>query len=139
MWLIDNEVVTIWGMFIFITFNSYICHSWLMTKWRGHPIVIIIIKKWLQAIWYEHRQPYPLTYLCTYMSTYPPTHMLTYLLIYPPNHLFNTYLSPTYLPYPTLPTYLLTFPCTQPPAYIPSHTPTGTYPPTHNPPTYLLT
>jgi hypothetical protein len=113
MWLVDDEVVTIWGMLIFIIFISSIWHPWLMTKWRGHPIVIIIIKKWLQVIWYEHRQPYPLTYLCTYLFTYPPTHAPTHLPTYPPMHPtthppIGTY-PPTHLLHqPTyLPTYLL--------------------------------
>jgi hypothetical protein len=67
-------------------------HLWLMTKWCGHPIVITMIKKWLQVIWYEHKQPYP-----------PPTYLST--------HLFMYYLL-------TYPTYLLTLPCTHRPTYL---------------------
>jgi hypothetical protein len=61
MWLINNEVVTRWWVLIFITFISFIWHPWLMTKWHGCPIVITMIKKWLQIIWYEHKQTYPPT------------------------------------------------------------------------------
>jgi len=39
-----------------------------MTKWHGCLIVITMIKKWLQVIWYEHRQSYPNT---------PPTYVST--------------------------------------------------------------
>jgi hypothetical protein len=70
-------------------------HIWLMTKWCGHPIVITMIKKWLQVIWYEHKQPYPLP---TYLPTYPTMHPLTYLPItYPPTHI-PTHLSTLLLP-----------------------------------------
>jgi hypothetical protein len=137
MWLVDNEVVTRWGMLVFITFISSIWHPWLMTKWCGCPIVITMIKKWLQVIWYEHRQPYPHpTYLCTYLFTYPPTHLSTYLIPYPPNHLPITYLPiylpthpPAHLPLIYAPTYLST-------THLLTHLPT--YLPTH-PLTYLLT
>jgi len=30
-----------------------------MTKWHGCPIVITMIKIWLEIIWYEHKQTYP--------------------------------------------------------------------------------
>jgi len=116
MWLVDDEVVTRWGLSIFIIFISFIWHPWLMTKWHGHPIIITMLRKWLQVIWYEHKQPYRPTNLCTYLFTYLPTHPPNYLLFnfphtHPPTHP-STYLpthSPTYLFHqPTcLPTYFL--------------------------------
>jgi len=124
MWLVDDEVVTRWGMLVFITFISSIRHPWLMIKWHGCPIVIRLIKKWLQVIWYEHRQSYPnppLTYYpLTSLPTYLPTHPLTYLPTFPP----------TCLPTHTWPTYFPTYLTTHPPIQL-------TYLPTH-PPTYLL-
>jgi len=62
-------------------------HLWLMTKWCGHPIVITMIKKLLEVIWYEHKQPYPPpTYLSThllmyYLLTYPPTYIPSYFFL----------------------------------------------------------
>jgi hypothetical protein len=51
-----------------------------------------IIKKWLQVIWYEHRQSYPPTNLCTYLFTYPPTYLLPNLPhTHPPTHLLITH------------------------------------------------
>jgi hypothetical protein len=133
-------------MLVFIIFISFIWHPWLMTKWHGCPIVITMIKKWLQIIWYEHRQSYanlPTTYVHTYLFIHPPIyqptyllthqtkpptyHLVTYLFTYPPTHLLTYYpLKSTYLlTYP--PTHLLPYLLT----YLPSHAPT-------HPPTYLL-
>jgi hypothetical protein len=109
-------------MWVFITFISSIWHPWLMTKWHGHPIVITMIKTWLQVIWYKHRQPYPLhlpMYLPIYPSTHPPTYLTTYPTAHPPTYLPTTHLhahQPTYLPI-HLPTYLFT-------TYLPTHPPT---------------
>jgi hypothetical protein len=61
-------------------------HLWLMTKWCGHPIVITMIKKWLQVIWYAHQQPYPPPiYLSTHLFMY-------YLLMYRPTYLASYFL-----------------------------------------------
>ncbi len=90
--IIHDEVVTRRRMWFFITLISSIWHPWLMTKWRGHPIVITMIKNWLPIIWYKHRQPYPpLTHVPIYLPTHPPTHPLacmfsTYPLTHPPTH-----------------------------------------------------
>ncbi len=54
----------------------------------GSPIVVIMIKKWLQVIWYEHKQP------CPPLPTYLPIYLPIHLPIYPP---------PTH-PFPYLPT-----------------------------------
>jgi hypothetical protein len=165
MWLVDDEVVTRWGMSIFIIFISSIWFPWLMTKWHGRSIVITTIKKWLQVIWYEHRQPYTTPHLFMYhLKLYPPTHLSTYLLSYPPNHLPITYppthlftylfaYLPNYLPLKcqsthTWPTYLLAYLASHPPTHpitcLPTHSPTYlitllTYLPTYLPPTYHLT
>jgi hypothetical protein len=71
-----------------------------MAKWHEHPIVITMIKKWFEVIWYEHRQPYTpptyhlfITYLPIYLPTYASTHLPTYPLIHIPT-------SPTYLSFP---------------------------------------
>ncbi len=117
MWLVDDEVITRWGLSIFIIFISFIWHPWLMTKWCGHPIIITMLRKWLQVIWYEHRQPYPPTNLCTYLFTYPPTHPTTYYLT---SHTHTHPRWPTYLP-----TYLTTHPLTHPLIYLPTHPPTS--------------
>ncbi len=116
-------MITRWRVFIFIIFLSCIWHPWLMTKWHGHPIGITMIKKWLQVIWYEHRQPYPSpTYILTYLPTHPSinlpiyltTKLPTYIFTYPPTHISShthaTYVpthAPTYLP--RQPTYLLAY------------------------------
>jgi hypothetical protein len=73
-----------------------------MKNWYGHPIDITTIKKSLQVIWYEHRQPYPPpTYLpnkpSTYQSIYLPTHPPTYLLMDHLNGNPPTHDPPTYL------------------------------------------
>jgi hypothetical protein len=80
----------------FIACISYIWHPWLMTKWCGHPIVITMIKKWLQVIWYDHIQTY--SHLPTNLPTYLPTHQPTYL---PTNILLpiSYNLSTSYLPH----------------------------------------
>jgi len=95
----------------FHIFIFSICHSWLMTKWCGHPIIIIMIKKSLEVIWYEHKKPYPPpppTYIPTYLPMCPPTHpptSSTYQLAYPP---FIFYLlQPAYLPTSYLSSYNL--------------------------------
>jgi hypothetical protein len=114
----------------FITFISSRWHPWLMTKWHEHPIVITMIKKWFEVVWYEHKQPHtPPTYVPTYWPTYPPTHLSTYLLNYLPTK------PPTYHLFIT---YLFTYPPMHPPTYLPTHI--LTYPLTHIPtsPTYLL-
>jgi hypothetical protein len=139
MWLIDDEVVIKWKVSIFITFISSIWHSWFMTKWRGSPIVITMIFKWLKFIWYEHKQPYPPpTYIPTYLFTYPPTYVVIYyLFVYPPTHP-PTYLSTHSLIYlPThSPTCLLNQPNYLPTFYFISLT---TYlPPAYHPTTCLL-
>jgi hypothetical protein len=68
-----------------------------MTKWCECLINITMIKKWLQWIWYEHKQTYsPPTYIPTYLPTHPPTY-------------FHTH-SSTHLPFTTYPLiYLLTY------------------------------
>jgi len=66
MWLVHNEMVTRWWLSIFIIFISFIWHPWLMTKWYGCPIILTMIKNWLQIIWYELKQTYP-----------PPTYLLS--------------------------------------------------------------
>jgi len=111
MWLVDDEVVTRWGLSIFIIFISFIWHPWLMTKWHGHPIIITMLRKWLQVIWYEHKQPYRPTNLCTYLFTYLPTHPPTHRLIYLPTH------PPTY--FINLHVYLPTFYFLSPTTYLP--------------------
>jgi len=120
---------------IFITFISSIWHPWLMTKWCWCPIIITMINKWLQFIWYEHKQVDPPTYLPTYIPTYLPTHppinQPSCLLIHQ-----TTYLPPTC----HLPTYLFTYSHTHPPTYhLSTHHPL-TYPFIHllTSSTYLL-
>jgi len=106
---------------IFIIFISSIWHPWLMTKWCWCSIIITMINKWLEVIWYEHKQAYPPpptpTYLPTYLPIYLPTHPIINLLAYlptkPPTYLF-TY-SHTHLPT----TYLSTHPSTYVPIYLP--------------------
>jgi len=120
MWLVHDERVTRWRMSNFIIFISFIWHPWLMTKWHGHSIVITMIKRWLQVIWYEHRQPYPPPHLFMYPPNYlPPTHPPTYLLTYLNTHHLNAnplaHDPPTYLP---------TWPPTHPITYLPTHSPT---------------
>jgi hypothetical protein len=115
MWLVDDEMVTRWGMSIFIIFISFIWHPWLMRKWCGHPIIISMFKKWLQVIWYEHRQSYPPTNLYTYLFTYPPNYLLTNLPhMHPPTH------PPTYYPFTYLPSHAPTYLLHQPP-YLPTY------------------
>jgi hypothetical protein len=126
MWLVDDEVVTRWGMLVFITFISYIWHPWLMTKWHGCLIIITMIKKNYKSFDMNINNPTPTpTYLCTYLFSFPPTQALIsvptyYPLTYPPTHP-STYLLPTY-------------PSTHLPTFYPP-----TYPPTHDPPTHLPT
>jgi hypothetical protein len=122
MWLVDDKVITRWGMLVFITFISSIWHPWLMTKWHGCPIVITMIKKWLQVIWHAHRDSYPQsppTYVPTYLLTHPPTYLPTnpptYLLAYLHTH------PPTYPPTIHLLTYLLTYLPNYPPTHLPTY------------------
>jgi hypothetical protein len=142
-------VVTRWKVLVFITFISSIWHPWLMTKWNECLIIITIIKKWLQVIWYEHRQPYPTHPPFIYIPTYLPIHPPIYQSIFLPTHLPTTYL-PTHPPM-HLPTYPPMYPCTHPPTYLFTYPPTHpcthphTYSPTHpltylliHPPTYLF-
>jgi hypothetical protein len=112
MWLVDDEVVTRWGMLVFITFISYIWHPWLMTKWHGCLIIITMIKNNYKSFDMNINNPTPTP---TDLPTYPPMHPPTYLL---PTY-FRTYLLSTYLP-------------TNPPIYVPT-----THLPIH-PPTYFL-
>jgi hypothetical protein len=65
-----------------------------MIKWCGDPIVITMIKKWLQVIWYEQRQPYPPpTYVPMYLCTiYLPIHLHLPPTLNPPIYLPTTYL-----------------------------------------------
>jgi hypothetical protein len=120
MWLIDDELVTRWGMWIFITFISFIWHPWLMTKWRGHQIVITMTKKWYKSfdMNIDNCIPPP-TYVPNYLPTHPPTYLpsIYACIIHPPTH---------------LPTYLSTYLFTNLPTYLPTHSPTPpTYLPTH--------
>jgi len=98
-----------------LLFNQ-LWHPWLLTKWCGCSIVITMIKKWLEIIWYEHKQPYPPTHLfinLIYSPNNRPTYCLsTYLFTYPPMH------PPTYL----LPIHLHTNPPTHLPTYLPTYT-----------------
>jgi hypothetical protein len=80
-----------------------------------------MITKWLQIIWYGHRQTYPPP---TYIPAYLPTHQPTYLLTHPSTH------PPTYLLCTCLPTHLFTYPFT--------HLPTLYNMPTYLPISYFL-
>jgi hypothetical protein len=123
MWLVDDEVVTRWGMLVFITFISFIWHPWLMTKWDGCPIVITMIKNNDKSFDMNIDNLKIAAHLPMYLPIYLPTHPSINLFTYLPTK------PPTY----HLPTY--------PPIYLPTHPPTyhiPTNPPIHLP-TYLLT
>jgi hypothetical protein len=123
-------MVTRWVILVFIIFISSMWHPWLMTKWHGCLIVITMTKKWLQVIWYEHKQPSPALHLPMYLPIYIPTHpsinLPTCLPTKPPTY---------HLPNPYLLIYLLTHPPTHPLMYLPIHPPTYFV----NLPTYLPT
>ncbi len=129
-----------WRVSIFIVFVSSIWHSWLMTKWRGCPIVITI---WLKNDYksFNMNIDKPTPHLLMYLPTHTSVNLPTYLLKYLPTHLPRT---PTYLPI-----YLNTHLIPHPPIYLlpkcqhthawPTYLPTHpfTYLPIH-PATYLL-
>ncbi len=115
-WWDDNNEGCQFSSFLF---HLYGIHDW----WQSDVDVQLslqMINKWLEVIWYEHKQAYPPpptpTYLPTYLPIYLPTHPIINLLAYlptkPPTYLF-TY-SHTHLPT----TYLSTHPPTHPPMYL---------------------